>query len=220
MPSLLDINKLLRRAYELLKQDLAKPQNVHIEPLANEALQRLHQDIRTWGIVDDVSPFDAYWTDAGANAISAEGNARMVKGDFNTYLQDPDTRERVRQLLLLRKKEAIDFRLVHKAVEIGLIENLDRFNFVVGRPLLYVHRMELMIFPELSTSIADRKKLEDTGKELGINGKNVAFERLQYQVRDKVDDFIREEGLTNETDFVKMGIAWWVLDAAREIRGR
>jgi hypothetical protein len=218
VPNPIDNNSLLRRAYQLLKQDMSKPEYAHIEPMANQTLQRLHQDIQACDIAADISQFDAYWTETEANAISAEGAARVFKGDLVTYLKDKDTREKVRQLLLLRKKEVVDFRVVNKVAETGLIEHMDRFSFSNGRPLFYVHRIEIMIFPELFTSIADRNKLEGTGKELGIKGEKVAFERLQYQIRDKVDDFIREEGLMNETDFVKRGIAWWVLDAAKELR--
>ncbi|MEK4324678.1 hypothetical protein MKX70_02175 [Paenibacillus sp. FSL R7-0312] len=218
MPTPIDNNSLLRRAYQLLKQDMSNPQYAHIEPLATQTLQRLHQDIHAWDLSAEISHFDAYWTETEANAISAEGTARVFKGDFVTYLQDTNTREKVRQLLLLRKKEGFDFRAVNKAAEIGLIEHMDRFSFANGRPLFYLHRMEIMIFPELFTSIADRNKLESTGRELGIKVGKVAFERLQYQIRDKVDDFIHEEGLMNETDFVKQGIAWWVLNAAKELR--
>lgn len=44
------------------------------------------------------------------------------------------------------------------------------------------------------------------------------FKLVQYQLRDKVNDFIIEEGLQNESEFVKRGIAWWLLDAAKALK--
>ncbi|CAM4489882.1 hypothetical protein FHS16_005143 [Paenibacillus endophyticus] len=218
MPNPIDINLLLRRAYHLLKKDMSKPEYVHIEPLAAQTLQRLHQDIQAWDGSAEISQFYKYWTELEANAVSAEGTAKVFKGNLETFLQDSVTREKVRKLLMLRKQEALDFRVINKAAEVGLIAHLDRCSFPSGRPLFYVHRMEIMIFSELFTSIADRKKLEDTASLLGINGNNVAFERLQFQTREKVDEFIQMEGLMNETKFVKRGIAWWIIDAAKELR--
>jgi hypothetical protein len=219
MPKIIDITLLLQRAFNILKTELAKPEYLDIEPKATQFLQQLRLDIRNGNGSSNISVFDHYWTAITANTVSAEGLAKMNKQNFTFFLKDTSTQEKLLQLLSLREHEQLDYRLINKIVDIGMIEHLDKFTFLSGnKPLFYVHRLEIMIFPELFTSISDRKKLNDTAKELGIRSENLTFEKLQYQIREKVDTFIHEEGLDNESDFVKRGIAWWVIDAAHELR--
>ncbi|QRG68304.1 hypothetical protein [Brevibacillus choshinensis] len=216
----IDNNLLLFQAYQMLKKDLERPEFQHIESTATKFLHQLQYEIQEWDGISNKTTFDKYWTAPEANAVSAEGIAKMNKSNFTElFLKDAYTQDKVRQLLFIRQQESLDFRLVKKIADVGLIEHLDKYPFSFGKkPLFYVHRLEIMIFPELVTSIADRKKLEDTAKELGINGNSVGFEKLQYQIREKIDTFIQENSLESESDFVKRGIAWWAIDAAKAIR--
>lgn len=204
--------KLLSRSHQLQLESLKNGLDEN-ERLATEILVRLHNHIQSWNGISDVSEFNTYWTDNDANAVSAQGLAVTFKKDFHKFLEDRLTKEKLHQLLMLRKSNKIDFSIINNIVDVGLIKHLENFSFDNGRPFFYVHRLEIMLFPELFTSIADRTKLDKTAKLLGIKGKGVAFERLQYQIRDKVNDFIREEGLTEESDFAKRNLAWWIVEA-------
>ena len=216
----LDLTQLFNKALELLKTDLTKDDFKHIEPSATRFLYEIHQRISSWDESSSISIFEPYWLNNNANDVSAEGIAKMNKANFADFINDPTTQEKLRQLLMLRKNANLDYKLPAKISKIGLIEHLDRFNFSRGnKPVFFVHRMLIIIFAELFTSIADRVKLDESAKVLGIKSKGVAFELVQYQVRDKVNDFIIEAGLQNESEFVKRGIAWWVLDAAKALKG-
>ncbi|AZN39539.1 hypothetical protein [Paenibacillus albus] len=220
MTKTLDLTHLFKKALELLKTDLSKAEFEHIEPSASWFLNEIHQRIRSWDESSSISIFEPYWLNKNANDVSAEGVAKMNKANFTVFVNDPTTQEKLKQLLMLRKNADLDYRLPAKISKVGLIEHLDRFNFSRGnKPVFFVHRMLIMIFPELFTSIADRVKLDESAKVLGIKSKGVAFELVQYQLRDKVNDFIIEAGLQNESEFVKRGIAWWVLDAAKALKG-
>ncbi|MEK4105554.1 hypothetical protein NST28_15850 [Paenibacillus sp. FSL R10-2791] len=219
MNKTLDLSLLFKKAFELLKNDLSKIEYEHIEPSATRFLNEIHQKISNWNESTSLSIFEPYWLNKNANDVSAEGVAKMNKANFNVFVNDPTTQEKLKQLLMLRKNAELDFRLPAKISKVELIEHLARFNFSRGnKPVFFVHRMLIMIFPELFTSIADRVKLDESAKVLGIKSKGVAFELVQYQVRDKVNDFIIEERLQNESEFVKRGIAWWVLDAAKALK--
>lgn len=214
-----DNKMLLHKAYEKLKNELSYPENQHIEQSALQLLEELHQEILNWNNNESVSKFEKYWTASEANDVSKEGNAKSTRFEFNNlFLKDHDVQNKIQSLLLLRLQEPLDYRLISKIADVKLIDQLNRISFENGRPLLYVHRLEIMIFPQLFTTIADRNKLDKTAKLLGIKSDKVAFERVQYQVREKVNDFIYREGLSRESEFVKSAIAWWLLEATKELK--
>lgn len=220
MTTSIDSNLLLKEAYQKLKTDLSDPKYQHIEPSATRFLEELQQEIRKWNDTSSISKFNKYWTAPEANDVSAEGIAKMNRSNFtDVFLKDDITKNMIKLLLLLRLKEPMDFRIIGKIADVGLIEHINNVSFLEGnKPIFYVHRLLIMIFPDIFTSISDRGKLDKTAKELGIRSEKVAFERVQYQLRDKVDTFIQKEGLESESDFVKRGIAWWVNDAAKNLK--
>lgn len=204
---------LLRKAYEKLKIELSQPENQYIERSAVQLLDELSQEVLNWNINDTISIFDKYWTATRANDISKEGTAKIFRSEFNNiFLKDQDVQNKIQSLILLRLQEPLDYRLISKIANVKLIEQLNRIPFENGRPLFYVHRLEIMIFPQLFTTIADRNKLDKTAKLLGIKSDKVAFERVQYQIREKVNDFIHNERLSQESEFIKSAIAWWLLE--------
>ncbi|MBY0205048.1 hypothetical protein SAMN05720606_102374 [Paenibacillus polysaccharolyticus] len=208
-----DNELLLRKAYEKLKIELSQPENQYIERSAVQLLDELSQEVLNWNINDTISIFDKYWTATRANDISKEGTAKIFRSEFNNiFLKDQDVQNKIQSLILLRLQEPLDYRLISKIANVKLIEQLNRIPFENGRPLFYVHRLEIMIFPQLFTTIADRNKLDKTAKLLGIKSDKVAFERVQYQIREKVNDFIHNERLSQESEFIKSAIAWWLLE--------
>nr|WP_154891880.1 hypothetical protein [Paenibacillus xylanexedens] len=208
-----DNELLLRKAYEKLKIELSQPENQYIERSAVQLLDELSQEVLNWNINDTISIFDKYWTATRANDISKEGTAKIFRSQFNNiFLKDQDVQNKIQSLILLRLQEPLDYRLISKIANVKLIEQLNRIPFENGRPLFYVHRLEIMIFPQLFTTIADRNKLDKTAKLLGIKSDKVAFERVQYQIREKVNDFIHNERLSQESEFIKSAIAWWLLE--------
>lgn len=208
-----DNELLLRKAYEKLKIELSQPENQYIERSAVQLLDELSQEVLNWNINDTISIFDKYWTATRANDISKEGTAKIFRSEFNNiFLKDQDVQNKIQSLILLRLQEPLDYRLISKIANVKLIEQLNRIPFENGRPLFYVHRLEIMIFPQLFTTIADRNKLDKTATLLGIKSDKVAFERVQYQIREKVNDFIHNERLSQESEFIKSAIAWWLLE--------
>ncbi|WP_145331126.1 hypothetical protein [Paenibacillus xylanexedens] len=208
-----DNELLLRKAYEKLKIELSQPENQYIERSAVQLLDELSQEVLNWNINDTISIFDKYWTATRANDISKEGTAKIFRSEFNNiFLKDQDVQNKIQSLILLRLQEPLDYRLISKIANVKLIEQLNRIPFENGRPLFYVHRLEIMIFPQLFTTIADRNKLDKTAKLLRIKSDKVAFERVQYQIREKVNDFIHNERLSQESEFIKSAIAWWLLE--------
>jgi hypothetical protein len=144
-----------------------------------QLLDELSQEVLNWNINDTISIFDKYWTATRANDISKEGTAKIFRSEFNNiFLKDQDVQNKIQSLILLRLQEPLDYRLISEIANVKLIEQLNRIPIENGRPLFYVHRLEIMIFPQLFTTIADRNKLDKTAKLLGIKSDKVAFERI------------------------------------------
>lgn len=143
-----------------------------------------------------------------AEAVSSVGIGKMNKSNFIEFLEDDKTQNKLYQLTELALQKNLS---ISKIKEVGLMEYLDRYQFSGNKPLAYVNRMFILLFPELNTVTIDKGKLERIGFKLGITGaKKVPFHNLQLQIRERVNEFIEIERLQEESIYIKMAISEWV----------
>jgi hypothetical protein len=68
------------------------------------------------------------------------------------------------------------------------------------------------MFIEIFTVTSSDRQLREIGKKLGITAApNLAFEKLSWQIRDKVNDYIKEKNLIWETQYIKAAISEWIV---------
>jgi hypothetical protein len=74
---------------------------------------------------------------------------------------------------------------------------------------LYASRLELMLFPDLFTTVADFVKIKEKARLLGFNPSGKSFEEIQYLVRSSIDHFLEEQNLKDTiTPFQAAALAW------------
>jgi len=205
---------IIDNAYHRLKSDMVDHPSV--EPMASICLRDLEQDLQTWnGNITTIGFLQQYYDGDGPMAVAKIRIGRMYYPNFITFMNDSKIQGIVCDLLTLRCKEPMDYRIIRKIIENGFITSLEGYNFTNGnRPLIYGNRIMVLLFHKVMTLIVDRGHLENTGKRLGIRGvKELSFEALQNQVREEINDYIVEKKISHEPDFIKAAIAWWIIEA-------
>ncbi|MEW9053060.1 MAG: hypothetical protein AB2392_18010 [Neobacillus sp.] len=199
--------QLLKNAYSTLKEDMKK--NSYYEETSNELYKEIQGMLSGSNeILNVVDYLNKVFISDRAEAVSAVGQGRMNRGNFIEFLEDDKTQHKLYQLTELAVRNNVS---LSKIKEVGLLDYLDRYRFSGNKPLTYTHRMFILLFPEKNTVTIDRGKLESIGIKLGITGaKSVPFHNLQLQIREKVDEFIEEERLQDESIYIKMAISEWV----------
>lgn len=72
--------------------------------------------------------------------------------------------------------------------------------------------MFVLLFPEINTVTIDREKLNEIGRRLEMRDtRSRHFNTLQYLIKDQVNDFIKEEGIQNESVYIKCAISEWIV---------
>jgi hypothetical protein len=207
--SLLDNQQyqLLQPAYAHLKKDMEM--NNQYERVSNALFTEIKEKLQSTSELKDLVRYliEVLLSDR-AEHVSSVGMGSMYKGNFKLFLKDKQTRVKLAQLIRLSKQDEMSLR---KIKDIGLIEHLNGFSFVGNKPQAFTHRVFILLFPELNTVTIDRGKLNKIGKKLGISGAaDIPFHNIQLQVRDIVNDFVKSEGLQDESTYIKMAISEWI----------
>ena len=131
--------------------------------------------------------------------------------NFKIFIGDELTQNKIRQLFQIRNGKPLDHTILNKIDEVGLHEHLENFKFAKGaKPRLYVNRLILMMFIEVMTTIANPTDLKKVAKLLDV--KAIKFPRIQFQIREKVNDILKEENIMPQTEFEAATIAWHILN--------
>lgn len=205
------------RAYHRLKQSLRENPDPDFEDKTNTLLKNLHARIDAWepghsvDFIEDFLVGDEVNRFAAAIAIEP----RPIVPNLLNFIQRKDTQEILAKLFLVRKQnyQVMSFALAGTIRKIGLLDHLSAIG-QSPKPTMYTQRLELLLFPELFTAIADSHYLKQVAEELNIpNAKSKPFESLQFYVREQINKYLEEHRLTEkESTFFKAAIAWHVLD--------
>ena len=149
------------------------------------------------------------------DAIASKGLTTATIENFTHIMTRVGTAKKIAELFCLRRDHPLAEGLVNRIAEVNFIDYVIDHRDVEGsRPILYTHRFLLSIFPEIMTTIADEKHLSDTAKLLEINPDRVSYEKLQVQVRSRVEDSLNRLRIGNElTKFSRAAIAYHIRDA-------
>jgi hypothetical protein len=198
--------QLLKNAYIKLKEDMKK--DSYYEETSNELYKEIDSFLSGSNEIHKIVVYlNGIFISDRAEAVSAVGQGRMNRGNYIEFLRDDKTQNKLYQLteLAVQKNASLS-----KIKEIGLLEYLDRYSFNGNKPLAYVNRMFILLFPELNTVTIDKGKLERIGRRLGITARNIPCHNLQLQIRELVNEFIDMEHLQEESIYIKMAISEWV----------
>lgn len=200
-----DEYRILDAAYAKLKMDM-KPET---EACALRTLEVLEGHFKEWN--GELEQLLGIYTTEMADSISASGMAGIFLPDFKTFLAIPATAAKLKLLYDLRlSATSYNFELATRVKGIGLINHLEdcKEYFKNGKPLLYTHRMLVMNFIDLFTTIADEAKLKKVKGKLNVV--KTQFEYSQFELRAKVNEYIKLKEIEWENRFVKAAIAWYV----------
>lgn len=190
---------------------------------ANTILQELNQDIMNWDEEADISFIFAedngkYLIGSGPDCIASPKKAKSSGKNFIRFLEDEKTQGIIKEMFKIRKKEKMDFRIPAKIYKLGLFDYLKEYKFKGEKPWFYTLRFVGMIYPEIFTTIAERKQLFKTAKILQFDDvrddkKNYRFELVQLQIRYKIKEYLEENDLiNNESLWSRASIATNITD--------
>jgi hypothetical protein len=205
----MDSREIVLSAYQQLQAVIEKERGItDFDLKANRTLKNYHNFIEKW---DREEPLDHIWEfiiGENANNVSGEGMAKMALPNFRIFIEDQTTQNKLGDLLYLRKHHPIGPGILKLIEEIDLHTHLESFSFERGsKPRLYLNRLLLMTFIEIMTTIANPNDLNKKAERLGIRGVK-SFARLQFQLRDKVNDELNILGIIPKSKFEQAAIAW------------
>ncbi|MDK2919601.1 MAG: hypothetical protein PWQ37_2334 [Candidatus Petromonas sp.] len=191
--------------------------------IANETLKEFHREIELWDDSKDIEFIFAdnnekYLIGERPNNICDEGNANHTRKNFIKFMHDKRTKNIVKKMFNLRKKNELDFTIPARVYKLALFDHLKEYKFRGDKPWLYTLRFVIMTFPELFTTIADRKKLFKTAKILQFQNvrddkKNYRFELVEFQIRSAVDSYLKEMGVLDDlTLWGNAAVAYNIVD--------
>lgn len=212
---------IIERAYESHREFVQH--NPEISEFANETLEEFHREIENW---DESKEIDFIFADNNEkyligdrpNNVSTEGKANHTRKNFIKFMKDEKTQEIIKKMFNLRKQNNLDFTIPARVYKLALFDYLKEYKFRGDKPWLYTLRFVIMTFPELFTTIADRKKLFKTAKILEFDNvrddkRNYRFELVEFQIRSAVDSYLEEIGaLEDLTLWGNAAVAWNIVD--------
>lgn len=207
----MDINKLVLLAYEDLQKSIkSEEEKSNFNVVGLKHIQLFHKMIEQ---LSENEPIDFIWDfiiGNGADCVSGQGMAKVAQPNLRIFINDPVTQEKLKKLFMIRKEVSLNHTVLNKIDEIGLHEHLERFHFESGaKPILYVNRLMVLIFIDIMTTISNTTDLKKIAKKLDIKAKG--FTRIQHQVKDKINDVLKELDIDPRTVFEKATIAWHIL---------
>lgn len=207
----MDIHALILKCYNELQSVIEAETGVtDFDKKAMENLNGLHSKIDQWQPDHSIEFIWDYILGEGANSVSGQGMARTAMPNFKLFIEDAVTQEKIKELFMIRKTLSLDKTVLEKIDEIAIHDHLENFSFSKGyKPRLYLNRFLLMIFIEVMTTIAYSMELNKVRKKLDIT-ENKSFAKMQFQIREKVNDALKELNIVPKTKFEAATIAWHI----------
>lgn len=202
--------QIIEKAYKVVVKE--KNNNPQLFNLANKTLDDFEQSLLNWNPGNSLKFVEDILLVEGANAVSGAGKATYTQPNLLPFIQRKSIQQKIEQLILLRQQTSLSkYEIVNEINKIGLIEALEKTHFQKGsRPLLYVNRLLIMMFPDIFTTIAAPQALKKTTKTLDIRA--ITFAKKQSQIRDIIDDYLIEIGQKGkESRFFESTIGWWII---------
>jgi hypothetical protein len=202
------IEKAYKTYLEKLNED---PKIKEIEEKAVQAISTLRERIANLPDYEEISFIHEHLFGEGPNAFAAPMAIPLpgIEDNLHKLLKTKGGKKHLRALFPLLNEEKSS-ALVEKIEENSLVEYVngspEKFS---PRPRLYASRLELMLFPELFTTVADFPKIKEKARLLGFNPTGKSFEEIQYLVRSSIDHFLEERNLKDTiTPFQAAALAW------------
>lgn len=206
----MDRHQIIEKAYKQVVKE--KNNNPQLFNLANNTLNNFEQCILKWYPGNSLKFVEDNLLGEGANAVSGAGMAVIAQSNLLSFIHKKEIEDKIIELILLRQQTTLSkYEIVNEINKIGLIEALENTCFQNGpRPLLYVNRLLIMMFPDIFTTIAAPQALNKAAKKLDIRA--ITFAKKQSQIRDIIDDYLIEIGQKGkESRFFEGTIGWWIV---------
>ena len=194
-----------------------KVRNVEIDERALQTLNSFHDKIDAWDgtTLQDIAFIQRYLFGPKMEAIASSGAAPALTANFKTIMLSGNTARKVSQLFVLRKNGIMTPGIVQKISEVKIIPHVLNHERQEGRrPKIYINRFLTSIFIEIMTAIASEGQLKDTARKLGKDPEGISFEKLQVQVRERIEESLNRQGIGSElTKFQRAAVAYHILEA-------
>ena len=206
------IDARVKKAYERYNRE----KNPAIDSLALSTLNNFHHLIEGWQgseeNLDGIIFLKKFLTGPHIDAIAARGMAQAIIQNFEHIMTRKGTARKTAKLFCIRRDNSLGEGLASQIADVDFINYVVEHRDLEGtKPLLYTNRFLLSIFIEIMTTIADINHLNTTARLLGINPAGVSFEKLQIQIRSKVEDALKRQDIGNElTKFSRATIAYHI----------
>jgi hypothetical protein len=211
--------------YKKLK-DFIK-QNPNHETIGNELIENLHSDIEAWDEKFNIEFINKYLINENLYTIAADGLADVffpgIDETYVEFMNSKATTELLKNLFKLRKSnsELLNSSNTQKFIKMSTV--LKRNSIMThlkntdlkARPIQYTGRFYVMMFSELSTTIAKYDDLRKTLMYLkdDVVSVDTDFENLQWQIRFIVDKFLIKYDLYGScSKWFRSAIAWFILN--------
>jgi hypothetical protein len=159
---------------------------------------------------------DEFFLGKNADEIAAAKAANAVKENFYIFMEDEKTRKIMKEYLDIRRKYDQGKDLFSALRENLIFKHLETSSFGKSKPKFYVNRMIITIFPEICTTIANFGDLEKAAEMFNIDmdkSFNKAIFNVHYQIRSKVNEYLKAKGLYDKySEYEKAALAWFLLD--------
>jgi hypothetical protein len=202
----------MEKAYTTyLKKINEDPRIKEIEEKAVETISSLRKRIEELPDFEDTSFILDYSLGEGPNAFAAPMAIPLpnIENNLTRLLNTKGGKKHLRALFsLMNEKPSLGLveRIEEHSLNTFADESPDQFK---PRPRLYASRLELMLFPDLFTTVADFVKIKEKARLLGFETLGKSFEEVQYLVRSSIDDYLEENNLKDTlTSFQAAALAW------------
>ncbi|GAE28543.1 hypothetical protein JCM9140_4788 [Halalkalibacter wakoensis JCM 9140] len=212
-----DSHQLVKAGYHLFIEYCEKDKDFLIK--GNDVMKKFKVRCERYVKDEDDALFETSFLISGLKDFAASGSAAVAQPNFIAFMELPETRMKVKQLIELRFCGERASEWLPKVEELNLQGDLFAFVESNGglKPHLFFHRFHNLLFPNQSTAIGEGTRLKQTAEMFGIvNRKKMSSIRMQAAVRNRSNSYLREMGVFDElSDFAKTAIPWFVYEAAQ-----
>jgi hypothetical protein len=203
--------EVIREAYNVYIEKIKNPSVKATEDKAVQTITSLRERILSLDNFDDISFIHDYTFGSGPDAFAAPMSIDLpgIRDNLTQLLNKKGGKRKLRALFSLINEEK-SRELLEKIEENSLYDFVDRSpDEFSPRPRLYSCRLELMLFPDLFTTVAYFPTIRSIAEKLGVYSSGMSFEEMQYSVRSCIDQFLEENNLRDTlTPFQVAALAW------------
>ncbi len=202
--------------------------NPEVSKCANKVLKEFHKEIGLWDKEEDIDFIFAddnekYLVGKHLNSIWDDEKFKNTKNKFVRFMNEDKTKNIIKKMFILRKSHELDYTIPAQIYKLALFDYLKEYQIKGKKPWMYTLRFVNMIFPEVLTTISDRKTLFKTARALQFEDirdhkKYNRFELVQFKIRWAVNALLQEkDALDDITLWGNAAVARNILDVYKKV---